>query len=127
MIDKLVYLIRIFVTFIVLAIWTVIGFLFWIPLLIRMIAYFSSMITISTFRRIEIRHAQDRLNFAIEFYINGFVKILDILNRKKLEDLKLEDIKPIDIWDLFVSIIWDIFWSLIFWGSLVFLVAQFAR
>ena len=64
-----------------------------------MIAYFSSMITISTFRRIEIRHAQDRLNFAIEFYINGFVKILDILNWKKLEDLKLEDIKPIDIWD----------------------------
>jgi len=120
MIDKLVFLIRVIVIIIVLVIWSVIGFLFWIPLLIKMIGYFSSMITISTFRNIDIRHAQNRLNFSIQFYIIGYVKILDILKRKKFDELKLEDNFPINIWDLFISIIWDILWTLLFWGFLLF-------
>jgi len=122
MITKIIYTIRVLVTLIVLFIWTIIGFLFWIPLLLKMIAYFSSMITISTFRNVQIKAAQDRLNFAVEFYVRGFVKILDILKRKNLEEIKLEDITPVDFWDLFISIIWDILWTLVFWGGVIFLI-----
>jgi len=98
------------------------GFVFWIPLLLKMIAYFSSMITISTFRNIQIKAAQDRLNFAIEFYVVGFVKILDILKRKNFQEIKLEDIAPINFWDLFISIIWDVLWTLVFWGGVFFFI-----
>jgi len=104
MTNKIIYAIRVLVTLLVLVIWTIMGFVFWIPLLLKMIAYFSSMITISTFRNIQIKAAQDRLNFAIEFYVVGFVKILDILKRKKLEKIKLEDIAPVDFWDMFMNV-----------------------
>lgn len=122
MTNKIIYIIRVLVTLLVLVIWTIMGFVFWIPLLLKMIAYFSSMITISTFRNIQIKAAQDRLNFAIEFYVVGFVKILDILKRKNFQEIKLEDIAPVNFWDLFISIIWDILWTLIFWGGVFFLI-----
>jgi len=122
MTNKIIYAIRVLVTLLVLVIWTIMGFVFWIPLLLKMIAYFSSMITISTFRNIQIKAAQDRLNFAIEFYVVGFVMILDILKRKKLEKIKLEDIAPVDFWDLLFSIIWDILWTVVFWGGVVFFI-----
>lgn len=122
MTNKIIYAIRVLVTLVVLGIWTIMGFVFWIPLLLKMIAYFSSMITISTFRNIQIKAAQDRLNFAIEFYVVGFVMILDILKRKKLEKIKLEDIAPVDFWDLLFSIIWDILWTVVFWGGVVFFI-----
>lgn len=122
MTDKIIYTIRVLVTLVVLGIWTIMGLVFWIPLLLKMIAYFSSMITISTFRNIQIKAAQDRLNFAIEFYVVGFVKILDILKRKNLEDIKLGDIAPVNFWDLLFSIIWDILWTAVFWGGVVFFI-----
>jgi hypothetical protein len=122
MIDNIIYTIRVFVTIIVLAIWSVIGLLFWTPLLTRMIAWFCSMITISTFRQVDIKYAQARLNFSIEFYIIGFVKILDLLKRKKFKEVKLENNIPIDLRELFLSIIWDVFWTLIFWCSICIMI-----
>ncbi len=122
MVDKLIYTIRVFITVVILLIWSVIGLMFWIPLMIRMVAYFCGMITISTFQNVDIKYAQDRLNFSIEFYVMGFIKILDILKRKKFGEIKLETNQPINFKRLLFSIIWDIIWTISFWGGIIILL-----
>jgi hypothetical protein len=84
-----------------------------------MIAWLCSMITISTFLQFDVKYAQARLNFSIEFYVVGYVKILDLLNRKKFKEIKLENNEPIKFWELFLSIIWELLWTIVFWGSII--------
>ncbi len=115
MVQHIINVIRFVVVVIVLLLWTIIGFIIWIPLLIRMIAYFSGMITISTFRKTDIREAQNRLNFAIEFYINGFKKVVDVWKRDSGEEIKLKDNESLSIIPLLKSLAIDIVWTIIFW------------
>jgi len=114
--------IRSVVIAIVLFLWTFIGFIIWIPLLTRMIAYFTGMVTMSAFRKSTVKEAQNRLNFAVEFYINGFKKILDVLKRDSYEEIELKDNKPLKIIPLLKSMALDIAWTLLFWAGTILMV-----
>ena len=118
------YIIRFLVTIIVLITWTFLGFFLWIPLLTRMIAYFVSVVAISSFTRsVDIKEAQNRLNFAIEFYLYGYRRILEVMERKDVGDIKLEDANPtIDLLELLKKMALDIVWTIVFWGSGITLV-----
>jgi CRISPR/Cas system-associated protein Cas10 (large subunit of type III CRISPR-Cas system) len=120
--DSVTYILRVVVTIIVLIIWSIVGFLFWIPLLGRMIIWYTSMITISTFRQVDISYAQSRLTFAIEFYIIGFNKILELLKHKKLTYTRDDNQDPLNLWEFLTSLIWDLLWTLIFWVALSYFI-----
>ncbi len=113
------YLIRFLVTIIVLITWTFLGFILWVPLLTRMIAYFVSIVTISSITRsVDIKEAQRRLNFAIEFYLYGYRKILEVMDRKEAGEIKLEHANSsIDLLGFLRKMALDIIWTIIFWGS----------
>ncbi len=121
------YFMRFLVTCIVLITWTFLGFFLWTPLLIRMIAYFVGVVTISSFTRaVDIKEAQQRLNFGIEFYLYGYRKILEVMDRQEAGDIQLEDANPrIDLLTLLKKMSIDIIWTIIFWTSSITLVTNF--
>ena len=116
--ERLIKIVKLIVTLIVFAIWSIVGFVLWIPLLTRMIAYFVSFIAASSFREMNIKHAQDSLNSAIEFYINGFRRIRHVMIDKYPEPATLptmDNSLPVDFLDFFKSVAADIGWAIIFW------------
>ncbi len=56
----------------VLAIWGVVGFIFWLPLMIKEVARFSVALIQSTMTGSDLTAAGDQLKGAIEFYKRGF-------------------------------------------------------
>jgi hypothetical protein len=120
MLENIINLIRVVVILIVLAIWTVIGLILWIPLLTRMIAYFSSAVAMESLTKTDIRHAQQRLNFAIEFYIQGFRKIIDVLAKKDSAEIELNNATHNLGWsEYFKRVGIEIIWTIIFWSSAI--------
>jgi len=118
MIDSFIQVVRAIVVVIVLIVWTILGFFLWIPLLTRTVAYFSGMIAIASFtRNTDMEAAQQRLNYAIEFYIYGYRIILGFLGERMSRQSTLESITPLDPIALLRSIAVDIVWTLMFWGS----------
>lgn len=122
MVDNIITAIRFIVTIITLFIWTFIGFFLWIPLLTRMISYFTGMVAVSTFKNANVTAAQQRLNFAIEFYINGFKKILGVLSKTDSDEITLENTEPFNIDTFIKSVVIDIVWTIIFWSSIILLL-----
>ncbi len=60
------------ITAIVLVLWTVLGFLLWIPLLTRMIVVFTSAVISAMFTGRDPSDARNHLEVAITFYSRGF-------------------------------------------------------
>jgi len=121
-VQLFIFIIRLIVTFVVLGIWTVIGFVLWIPLLTRMIAYFSGIVVTSAFsRKVSTDEAQKHLNFAIEFYVYGYKKVLEVLQRDD-DEIESQSPTPIDLWELVKTVLVDIIWTLMFWSGIVFLL-----
>lgn len=60
----------------VLAVWTVLGLFFWIPLLARATIYFASMVVVSSLTESDLTGAQIGLDRAVRFYPSGFRRIL---------------------------------------------------
>ena len=118
MIDTFHKFIKFVVMLIVLAAWAVIGFILWIPLLTRMMAYFVGMVAASSFRKINLQLAENSLNFAIEFYINGFRRILHLLsdNSADIDNISpMADTRPIGGLDFLKSVAVDVVWTIVFW------------
>lgn len=115
MIDNLINIVRFIVTAITLIIWGVVGFVLWIPLLTRMIAYFVSMIAASSFISTNVAVAQQRLNYAIEFYINGFRKIIGVMTKTSSDEEVLQNTLPTRLEEFFKVIATDLIWTIIFW------------
>lgn len=115
--------VRLGVTAIALTVWVGLGLVFWIPLLTKMTAYFMTMITVDSFsRKVDIKNVQKRLNFAIEFYIYGFRRILEVLDSVELAPETLESIEPIDVLHFLRLVLLDFIWTIFFWSSFGFLL-----
>ncbi|WP_455756389.1 hypothetical protein [Sulfurimonas sp.] len=61
-------------------IWSVIGAIFWIPFLIRMITIFVISVLLSVTNGNSMGSAEHGLDAGVTFYINGFTKIFDSIN-----------------------------------------------
>jgi hypothetical protein len=96
-----------------LVIWTIVGFLFWIPFLARSIAAFSGMILYSALTGVDSKALGRQVEQAIEFYPVGFRRIGEALfGATGTTDAQ----PPVVKFDRFVL---DIVWTLLFWGLLL--------
>lgn len=109
-------MLRLVATVMVLVLWAIIGLIVWVPMLLRMVAYFCGVILISSFRKVDVQIAQKRLDFAIQFYSSGFRKIIRSYSETTLEPGEpLQDNEPIDLADFLKQAFVDLAWALVFW------------
>lgn len=74
---------RLAVLVVALVIWSVVGFVFWIPFLIRQIAVFSALILHATLTNQDPSAAGVGLDLAVTFYANGFRKIISAMYQER--------------------------------------------
>ena len=115
-----------FIELIVLAVWTVVGFTLWIPLLTRMIAVYVGSIVTALYARNDPTPARVGLQTAIDFYAAGFVQIA-----KHFQDarggvaIKSGGPSMPTNWTVVIA---EIIWCQLFWGLTVSLFgAWFSR
>ena len=110
-----------------LAVWTVIGFLCWIPLLARSTAALAGAILVSTITRSDPRHLREKYENAVSFYARGFETIHRVLDRRDVKNRRVGDDvvpQPTYKWD---QIMIELLWTIFFWGTLVFSLYGFAN
>ena len=102
------------VRFFSLAIWTVIGFVFWLPFLVRMIAMFIGAVLVSAGGGLNMNTASAGLDRAVRFYPEGFSKIDDSISQ-----LVSGNMAPSRNWnpveDFWYPLVEHIVFALLFW------------
>jgi len=78
--------IRIFVLGLSLVLWTVMGFLVWVPLLLRAIILMAGAVLYSTLLRRDTRRAEARLAHAMGFFPRGYTLLLKAVNGDAVQD-----------------------------------------
>jgi hypothetical protein len=63
------------VMIITLAVWSIVGMAFWIPLLARTVAIYTAKVAAATFTNTDISGADKALDAASLFYLRGFINI----------------------------------------------------
>jgi len=106
-----VAIVREIVRIIVLGSWLYLGFFFWVPLLIRMVVYFTWSIVIYSFTGSEITNAQRKLDRAIRFYAEGFRKINRAVSSGPISDEPAQRQGYKFLW----GILPDLAFSFVFW------------
>ena len=109
---KLVWLVLFLVT---TAVWSVIGFIFWIPLLARSTAVFSFLILYITLTNQDHNYLRYQLETAVGFYANGYRHIYDVFYRpaNPPPSGRPLELKP---WDILIAT----GWTVIFWVIVLF-------
>lgn len=98
-----------------LVIWSVVGLVFWIPLLARSTAVFSAGILLAALARRDARAYGRQLEAAISFYPDGFRKTIDALTAESLEDREADYLSvPIG------RFIGESLWAALFWLGVLF-------
>ena len=107
---------------IVLTIWSVVGFIFWIPFLARMIATFSGSVVAATFTGYDPSAARMGLESSVRFYSDGFALIQEsiqsIHQRKPLKKGLVEALGFARIGRILLELVW----SALFWSTLILLL-----
>ena len=98
-------------------IWTCLGLIFWVPLLMRSIILFSSLVVATSFGLANISLAQKSLNSAIGFYLNGFNQITDSMRGTHLK--QEHQSKSILSKRVIISIVGEIIYTIVFWGIVI--------
>ncbi|MGC3970364.1 MAG: hypothetical protein QM775_24435 [Pirellulales bacterium] len=118
-------LLQILVGIVVLAVWTVVGTVLYIPLLARQVAVYSVVLSAASLGRGTIHQAQTALERAIEFLPNGFRIVSQTIrgNNVATSNSPYSNRAPSVG---FSYLIIEIAWSAIFWGSIFFAVKHMA-
>ena len=104
------WIIGVFIT----AIWAVVGFFFWIPILLRACLIYSAVLFASVVGSADIGRAMRSLNLAIRFYPRGFVLIRSSIFGSSLEDDVSESSRPFNLMSFF-HIIFESIFSAFMW------------
>lgn len=104
----------------IFAVWTIVGFLFWIPLLVRTISLISAiiiLIAISSSDTNSRSKLMRTLQSAIDFYLNGFVSIYSTLNhvRNRYGTINNNDFQKREIDIDWGTVIVGTIYTLLFW------------
>lgn len=99
----------------VIAIWVVLGFLLWIPLLTRMIFVFVAAVISSMYTGHDPTHARHALEAAMSFYSRGFVLILDSMkgNLQKHGPFAIPETTHLS------RMLWELAFSVFFWLGII--------
>jgi hypothetical protein len=117
------YVIKFPILLLTLAIWAVVGFVFWLPLLARATALFSVMVLYVNLTRVSQTHLvsyNNHLNIAVVFYVDGFRRIIDAL----YGEVKGagEEGQPIPM--RLGRFLFECSWTLVFWFATLCLLAH---
>lgn len=118
--GTLVAPVRYVVYLIALTAWAVVGFVFWIPVLVRATAVFSSMILYSTLTGVRSKYLGRHLDAAIIFYVSGFRRIGEAMFAAVFEaESDSDELPPFKISQFFMEAVWaTAFWlSIYIWVS----------
>ncbi|MBI1748305.1 MAG: hypothetical protein HYR55_17235 [Acidobacteria bacterium] len=112
--DPIVSFIMFLILIICLAVWAVVGFLFWIPLLARAVTIFSAAVVYARVTGQDPESMQDYLRAASSFWFDGFVAAKKALfptgNSSASHDLDIKSGR------LFGELTWTLlFWLLALW------------
>lgn len=114
------------ITFLVLIIWAVLGFVFWIPMLTRTIGAFTSLIFYYNLTNKNPRHLRSIVEDAIRFYPKGFNIILSIMKSPNNHNVKGEESGSMKFeftWEVILKILGDlriireVITTAFFWGT----------
>ena len=64
-----------------IVIWSIVGFIFWVPMLLFSILHFSALILYATLTVANPSHLASRLEHAVRFYVDGFKIIIEAVCR----------------------------------------------
>jgi hypothetical protein len=106
-----------------LLVWTIVGFIIYVPMVLRMTAYFCSMVIISIFHQIDIAKVQQRLEYTIHLYPDRFKIIIESFKKSHSYIPFLESTESIEWKKLIKKAVIDVIWCLIFWSmSIMYLL-----
>ena len=114
------WLLKLPILAVTIAVWAVVGFLFWIPLLARTTAMFSVGILYATLTREDPAVYGHHLHTAIGFYPEGFRKTLDALYPDQENAPPTESDSPLHVGRLVLEAIW----AGVFWLGILFTLEQ---
>jgi hypothetical protein len=120
-VNALINIIRQFALAVSLVIWAIVGFLFWIPMLVYSIVQFSAMIVYATITDADPNSLATRLERAVRFYLEGFRNVIKAIYRRKTDGPATTDVR-VEITKIIVHVIGTVlFWlavtALILWGT----------
>lgn len=102
-------------------VWCVIGFVLWLPLLVRVISFYVASVVAATYSRRDARPAERALHHAMGFYSNGFKQIWPGHVAVQGGD----DISEPWNW---AEIGKELIWAVLFWfGTLFFVISAFSK
>ena len=80
-----------------LAAWTVIGFVVWVPLLVRHTAFLAGTVFYCSLIRdqLKVAEAQGRVQFAARFYARGFEHFLEFYRRRREPEAPVGLVEPL--------------------------------
>lgn len=94
-VNALINAIRQFALAVSLVIWSILGFLFWIPMLIYSIVHFSALVVYATITDADPSSLATKLERAVRFYLQGFRNVIGAIykstnDRRDVEHLKID-------------------------------------
>ena len=104
------------IAYIAFAFWAVLGFIFWVPLMFRIVAAFCASLAYNMVIQNPgaIQKSRISLELAISFYAKGFSMISDTI----FEPGKKAIANPAEDFHLY-SFIAQVVWTIIFWGTIL--------
>jgi hypothetical protein len=105
-------MVMLFVLVFVLAVWAVVGFIFWIPLLTRATTVFSAMVVHGTITRQRPDSLKHYLASAAVFYFEGFRITWDVLYGNSVANAPPMKVR-------FGLVFIETLWTVLFWGVML--------
>jgi hypothetical protein len=81
LLGRLITAIRHLVLGVSIVIWTIVGFIFWIPMLVFSIIHFSALIVYATLTEADPSNLASKLERSVTFYLDGFKNIIQAVYR----------------------------------------------
>ena len=119
--EQIARAIQLFVCGVLVVVWSVVGFAFWIPFLVRAIGIYTAAVLGNTFTGVPLFGAQRGLDTAVRFWFAGFQVALEsrhaVDSPRRFEPIA--DEPPIK--NLFEQLFHHLLFTLLFWLSAVLL------
>jgi thiamine transporter ThiT len=88
-------------------------------MILRLTAYFSAMVFVASFQKINLKPIQSKLEYGISFYPNGFARIFKSFSEQELDKQMDVEVEGIDFPQLVKHIWIDVIWGTIFWFGII--------
>ena len=125
--SGLMVIVELPVLMILLLLWASVGFLYWIPLLVRMIAYYTfTVLRVALGVTENVDDAMESLGFAVGFYGRGFRMMLGVFdfsnNQTAAFGNEFSSGGGMETW---FKLLFQTAWTAVFWGATVMVIILF--